>query len=167
MRSKHSRGFDRATMSGDAWSCMKQMIGGNGKKYSRYYKWEKLFPKLTIEMDKKCRAAYMGGQNYSSNKGMNVADVLPLTHEDVHNMYGGVILYDRLPIGEPIYTEKKPRKDVLYIAQVSIRLTLKDGLMPWFQFKNGIDYMIEDWPMGTLVENCQNFHNLTLSCVDI
>lgn len=70
MRDYHSRGFDRATMSGDAWQCMKQMIGStDGKRHAEYRKWDDLFPQLPPELDAEIRKAYEGGENYSDNKG--------------------------------------------------------------------------------------------------
>lgn len=70
MKDYHRRGFNRTTQSGDAWACAKQMIGSSdGKVHANYPKWDEMFPKLPFDLDCDIRAAYMGGVNYSANKG--------------------------------------------------------------------------------------------------
>lgn len=169
MRAYHEEGFDRSTMSGDAWQCLKQMVGTtDGKRHKDYFKWDDMFPQLSKALDSRIRKAYFGGQNFSANKGVNRAgrDGLPIYHEDVHNMYGGVDFYDPLPVGIPLLTSKMP-KDGLYIRECRVKLHLKRGMPPVYQFKNGIDNILEGWEHGTLVTECKEWHDLSLTNIDI
>lgn len=168
MRAYHERGFNRATMSSDAWNCMHMMIGSSdGKQHGRYLKWEKKFPTPTKERDRIYRQAYSGGVNYSDNKGLNSAKDLQIWHEDVHNMYGGVMYNDPLPYGVGVHSFVRPREGRLWIQRVRLKLKLREGLRPWFQFKNAIDNIIEGWEHGALVTKTEQWHDLTLCCVDI
>ena len=171
MRNYHREGFDRSTMSGDAWQCLKQMIGTtDGNRHRQYYRWEQMFPQLSRDLDSRCRKAYFGGQNYSANKGINRTgrDGEPIYHEDVHNMYGGVDYYDRLPVGMPLLTSKRPTDpDAIYIRECRCKMFLKEGMPPVFQFKNGIDNLLEGWEHGTLVTDCREWHDMSLTNVDI
>lgn len=169
MRAYHDRGFNRATMSSDAWKCLHEMIGASdGKRHDVYLKWNRMFPTPDREHDRIYRQAFAGGVNYSDNKGLNVAsDGRRIYHEDVHNMYGGVMFYDPLPRGPGIHSFKRPRDGRLWIARVRIKLNLREGLKPWFQFKNAVDNLIEGWDHGSLVSKTEQWHDLTLCCVDI
>lgn len=106
-------------MSSDAWNCMHMMIGScDGKKHARYLKWDKKFPTPTKERDRIYRQAYSGGVNYSDNKGPNIEMPgfgRPIWHEDVHNMYGGVMFNDPLPYGVGIHSFVRPREGRLWI----------------------------------------------------
>ena len=164
MRAYHEEGFDRSTMSGDAWQCLKQMIGTtDGKRHKEYYRWLNWFPQLSRDLDSRIRRAYFGGQNYSANKGVNRGDIW---HEDVHNMYGGVDFYDPLPVDVPLLTSKMP-EDGLYIRECRLKMHLRKGMPPVFQFKNGIDNILEGWEHGTLVTDCKEWHDLSLTNIDI
>lgn len=165
MRIYHDKGFDRATMSGDAWQCLKQMVGTtDGRKHRDYIVWERYFPQLTREGDARIRKAYSGGQNYSDNKGMNEGD---LWHEDVHNMYGGVDYNDPLPVGTPVLCRKEPTFYKLYIRECRVKFHLKEGRKPVYQFKNGVDNILEGWEHGTLVTDTKEWHDLSMTNIDI
>lgn len=170
MRQLHDQGFSHATMSGDAWSCCHEMIGcdHDGKRYPENWTWQRYMPKLNIALDKRLRVGYFGGINLSSNIGKNVATPeSPIYHEDIHNSYGSVMYSDPLPCGIPTITRTWPDDYQLYIAEIRCKLKLRPGLEPWFQFKNGIDNIIEGWSYGTLVEQTREWHELTLTSVDI
>ena len=167
----HKSGRTASTASGDAWQWAKRMIGVNPKtgKYNPHdKKWDNLFPHLDVELDRFLRHGYAGGLNISFHTGYSAATPdRPITHEDVHNMYGSVLMWDPLPIGIPTESDKWPCDDFLYVAHVSIKLTLKDGMIPWFQFKEGIDNAIEGWPHGTIVECTYHWHEMILTSVDL
>lgn len=165
MRNYHKGGFSRATMSGDAWSCAKRMIGSSdGKEHQTYKLWDKYFPKLPLSLDYEIRKAYFGGINYSWNKGINQGEI---SHYDIHNSYGAVMMWRPMPYGLPVETHDWPREDEHFVADVRIKLKLRDGLMPWYQFKNGVDNIIEGWDHGTLVRETEHYHNLSLTDVDL
>ena len=165
MRDLHRKGYTRATLSGDAWACAREMIGSSdGQRHASYLKWDKYFPRLSIALDSALRPGYFGGVNYSANPGTHEGGIV---HFDIHNSYGSVMMWARMPYGIPTETEDWPRESDLFIANVRIKLKLREGLRPWFQFKNGTDNIIEGWEHGTLVTETKEFHVLTLSSVDL
>lgn len=151
----HDGGFTRATTSGDAWHDMRKV---KGTKF-----WDEQFPKLTREEDDDLRDGYFGGINISRNKGHHVGVI---THDDKISMYPGVMLDKPLPVGRPqdmgaIHPDKG-----LWVGKLCVKLDIKDGHIPWFTFKNGIDYCGEDLQYGEHVEHCREWHTLTLTSVD-
>lgn len=171
MISLHKGQRTASTASGDAWQWAQRMIGVNpktGKFNPTDKKWEWFFPHLDVELDQFLRHGYAGGLNISAHPGHNIATAdRPIVHEDVHNMYGSVLMWDPLPIGYPTVSDKWPCDDFLYIAHVSIKLRLKEGMLPWFQFKEGVDNMMEGWPHGTIVEETYHWHEMILTSVDL
>jgi len=165
MRAFHKEKFTRATISGDAWACAREMIGSSdGQRHASYLKWDKYFPKLTLELDRLIRAAYSGGINYSMNPGVHEGGI---SHYDIHNSYGAVMMWAPMPYGLPTETKDWPREDQLFVANIRIKLKLREGLKPWLQFRNGFDNIIEGWDHGTLVSETKEWHTLTLTSVDI
>ena len=171
MISLHKGQRTASTASGDAWQWAQRMIGINpktGKFNPTDKKWDWFFPHLDVELDQFLRHGYAGGLNISAHPGRNIATAdMPIVHEDVHNMYGSVLMWDPLPIGYPTVSDKWPCDDFLYIAHVSIKLRLKDGMLPWFQFKEGVDNLLEGWPHGTIVEETYHWHEMILTSVDL
>lgn len=167
--------FDRATLSGDAWNIAKDMIGtSDGKHHSDRdnWKWDKYFPRLPVHLDQVIRKAYFGGINLSPvhNHGiLQGSEERPIYHEDIHNSYGAVMLYKPLPIGMPSVTHEWPTDGILYIAEVRIKLHLRPQYHGngWYQFKNGIDNVIEGWEHGTIVEDTEEWHELSLTSIDL
>lgn len=157
----HGQGFTRATTSGDAWHDMRAM---RGRKY-----WEEQYPPITREEDDELRDGYFGGINISRNKGYHKG---PITHEDKISMYPGVMLDKPLPIGKPIYMGPIHPSEGLWVGKLRVKLQIKDGHIPWFTFKNGIDYCGEfdsfgnKLQYGQHVERCRQWHTLTLTNVD-
>ena len=168
MAALHSSGKRKATASGDAWQAMKKYIS-KGKSYKDPYEWNHLFPQLSTDLDLRLRRGYCGGLNISNFQGKHIAgqDCDCITHEDVHSMYPTVMSYDPLPYGIPTVTTEVPRIGSIYIAEVRIRFQLKEGLFPWFQFKNGADYIMEGIPFGTPVAAAWQWHEMTLTNVDL
>ncbi len=151
----HGGGFKHATTSGDAWADMRNMIG--------IPLWKELFPPLTRELDDILRDGYFGGINISRNKGHHKG---PITHEDKVSMFPGVMLLKPLPVGNPIYMGAVKPQSGLWVGKMRVKLHIKEGHIPWFTFKNGIDYCGEDIEYGQHIEDCKQWHNLTLTCVD-
>jgi hypothetical protein len=167
MHSRAGGGRNKSTASGDAWMLMKKYIGTDprtGKRYKNDMKWQKLFPRLDTELDMRLRRGYMGGLNISMMQGLHEGVI---THEDVHSMYPTVMSYDPLPYGLPTMQFHCPRDGALYIVETRIKLRLKEGMFPWFQFKNVYDNQIEGWEYGTLIEETYQWHELTLTNVDL
>lgn len=152
----HGSGFKRATTSGDAWRDMKSLIGKTV--------WDAKFPPLTHEEDDKLRDGYFGGINISRNKGYHEGSI---THDDKVSMYPGVMLDKPLPVGSPIYMGSEFPKDTkLWVGKMTVKLDLKPGHIPWFSFKNGVDYCGEDIGYGDHIEHTKVWHVLTLTSVD-
>lgn len=83
-------------------------------------------------------------------------------------MYGGKMDKSPLPIGLPIVSDKPPTiPGMLYIVHTMIKLDLKEGYFPWFQFKNGYDNHIEGLKTGEPVIYTQEFHEMILTNVDL
>ena len=164
MHSKDGGSRDKSTASGDAWMLMKKFISGDKGHYKNDLKWEKYFPDIGTEQDMRFRRGYAGGLNISQFQGIHRGTI---THEDVHSMYPTVMKYDPLPYGLPTMQFEPPRDGALYIVETRLKLRLKEGMFPWFQFKNAYDNLIEGWNHGTLVEETHQWHELTLTNVDL
>ena len=160
----HLSGRTKSTASGDAWMLMKRFIAGEGKNTKTDMKWKKYFPKLDTDLDLRLRRGYTGGLNISMGQGLHEGVI---THEDVHSMYPTVMSYDPLPYGIPTMQFHCPRDGALYVVETRIKLRLKEGLFPWLQFKNGYDNMIEGFEHGTIVEETRQWHEMTLTNVDL
>ena len=164
MHSKAGGSRNKATASGDAWMLMKRFIAGEGQNTRTDLRWKKYFPKLSTDLDTHFRKGYWGGLNISMNIGEHHGVI---THEDVHSMYPTVMSYDPLPYGLPTMQFHVPRDGALYIVDTRIKFRLKDGMFPWFQFKNGYDNQIEGVPHGTLIEETREWHEMTITNVDL
>lgn len=162
MQKLHADGNTKPTFSGDAWRNAQIML--NGSKMKREGdNWSRYFPALNPAVDKALRSAYSGGLNISRFHGKNTGKIL---HADVNSMYPAVMYYDNLPHGEPQYTKTKPSSD-LYVVKANFKMSLKSGLIPWFTFKHGGEYLLEDLKIGTPIIKTKEFHELTLTSVDI
>lgn len=152
----HEGGFRSATTSGDAWKDMRRV---KGTKF-----WEEQFPALTYEEDEALRDGYFGGINISRRRGSHFSG--SITHDDKISMYPGVMLHKPLPVGRPVDMGSVHPGSGLWVGKLRVKLQLKEGHIPWFTFKNGIDYCGEDIEYGQHVEHCLQWHNLTLTSVD-
>lgn len=164
--------FDRATLSGDAWKIAKDMIGtSDGKTHGNKdnWRWDNWFPRLDVDLDRRIRRAYFGGINLSPPHNHGLIESDNLTHEDIHNSYGAVMMWRPLPFGIPTIQDRFPPSDMLYIAEVKIKLHIKPKYRgnEWFQFKNGIDNTLEGWEHGTVVSDTEQWHELSLTSVDL
>ena len=167
MHSRAGGNRTKSTASGDAWMLMKKYIGTDprtGRRFKNDMRWSKYFPKLDTELDLRLRRGYMGGLNISMEQGEHGGII---THEDVHSMYPTVMSYDPLPYGIPTMQFFPPRDGALYIVETRMKMHLKEGMFPWFQFKNVYDCQLEDMKYGSLVEETREWHELTLTNVDL
>lgn len=157
---------NKSTASGDAWMLMKKFIGtdAKGRRFKNDLRWARLFPKLSTELDLRLRKGYTGGLNISLHRGYTEGTI---THADVHSMYPTVMSYDPLPFGIPTMSFEPPRDGALYIVETRLKLHLKDGAIPWFSFKQGYDNMIEGIKHGSQIEDTQQWHEMTLTNVDL
>lgn len=166
MQQMHKAGFKKATTSGDAWYCMHRMVNG-AQWIPGNDKWSKLFPAIPYELDAQLRPAYFGGINISNRRGRIEG---PITHEDKVSMYPGVLYYDSLPFGNPVCIDDQlPEEGQLYIIKVCIKFRIKEGHIPWLQFKQGIDYVLEGNRLryGEPVDYTDSWHEMTLCNVDL
>lgn len=165
MRNLHRDGSQRATASGDAWIDAKATMCGTGPHQREY--WTQHYPILGYALDARLRKCYWGGINISQHRGVTTAeDRVCITHEDVHSMYPTVMMFDELPYGMPIYLESMPKSGI-WIGEVRIKLHLKDGMIPWFQFKCAADNLMEGIDSGTPVIDTTCWHELTITSVDL
>jgi hypothetical protein len=162
MQHLHADGNTKPTFSGDAWRNAQRMLNGSDMRTDND-NWNKYFPKLDADVDKALRSGYSGGLNISRHKGLNVGQI---THADVNSMYPTVMYYDELPHGEPIYSRDEPKSSV-FVVKAKFKLKLKPGLIPWFTFKHGGEYVLEDLSIGTPIVETKFFHTLTLTSVDV
>ena len=167
MHSRAGGNRTKSTASGDAWMLMKKYVGTDprtGRRYKNDMRWSKWFPKLDTELDMRLRRGYTGGLNVSMMQGEHYGII---THEDVHSMYPTVMSYDPLPYGIPTMQFFPPRDGALYIVETRMKMHLKEGMFPWFQFKNVYDYQVEHLEYGSIIEETKEWHEMTLTNVDL
>ena len=165
MQQQHKMGASKATTSGDAWKSAHEIIN-NGYNVRGDTKWDRYFPPLSYDIDHALRPAFFGGINYSAHRGQTVTG--PITHLDMVSMYPSVMYFDPLPHGMPVYIGSSlPYPNDLYIMKLRLRFNLKEGHVPWMMFKNGIDYAIEDLEPGSIVTDCEHWHDMTITSVDL
>lgn len=168
MATQHAQNHSKSTTSGDAWKDMHRVINGDFYRPGQD-KWSRLFPPLEYSVYKKLAQSYFGGINISEHRGEHI--VGEITHEDRVSMYPSIMWGtngEQLPYGDPIYIGSElPPDDVLYITKQRIKLHIRDNRIAWYMFKSGLDYAIEDLPYGTQIENTEEWHELTLTSVDL
>lgn len=166
MRALHRQGFNRATLSGDAWACAKVMVGtSDGKDHGPdKWKWKYMMPRLSPELDATLRRGYWGGINISANQGVNRGHI---THEDIHNSYGAVMRWDPMPYGRPAVIHEWPKDYSWWIGTFRLKFRLREELIPWYQFKNAVDCMAEMVPFGSLISETKVWHDLTMTSTDL
>ena len=168
MATQHAQNHSKSTTSGDAWKDMHRVINGDFYRPGQD-KWSRLFPPLEYSTYKKLAHSYFGGINISEHRGECIE--APITHEDRVSMYPSIMWGtegEKLPYGAPIYIGSElPPDDVLYITKQRLKLHIRENRIAWFMFKSGLDYAIEDIPYGTQIEDTYEWHELTLTSVDL
>lgn len=105
------------------------------------------FPILPYEIDKDIRQSYKGGFTYLNDcykeKETGAGIVL-----DVNSLYPSVMMYEKLPFGNPIYFEGEYIHDdlyPLYIQSISCIFELKDGMIPTIQIKHHMSFLPNEY----------------------
>lgn len=101
-------------------------------------RFDKLYPKLPLEVDKNIRKAYRGGFTYLSDRfaDKEIGDGIVF---DVNSMYPGTMVNKELPIGKPLYFEGEYEYDEnypLFIQRITCQFELKKDHIPTIQIKN-------------------------------
>ena len=168
MQAQHDQNHSKSTTSGDAWQDMHRVINGDFYRPGQD-RWSRLYPPLSYSLYKQLCHSYFGGINISLHRAECIEG--PITHEDRVSMYPSVMWGtegEKLPYGETIYIGSQlPPEDELYITRQRIKLRIRDNHIAWFMFKSGMDYAIEDIPFGQPIEDTQEWHELTLTSVDL
>ena len=168
MATQHAQNHSKSTTSGDAWKDMHRVINGDFYRPGQD-KWSRLFPPLQYSVYKKLAHSYFGGINISEHRAECIEG--DITHEDRVSMYPSIMWGtngEQLPYGDPIYIGSElPPDDVLYITKQRMKLHIRDNRIAWFMFKSGLDYAIEDLEYGTQIRHTEEWHELTLTSVDL
>lgn len=145
----------KMTIGSDALSNYKKMN----------YNFNKYFPILHYEIDKDIRQSYKGGFTYLNEiykeKETGAGIVL-----DVNSLYPSVMLYEKLPFGDPLYFEGKYEEDLLYplyIQTLSCSFELKENKIPTIQIKNNMCFV----PNEYIKSSEGDIVTLTLTNIDL
>jgi hypothetical protein len=128
------QGLDAMTAGSDSLKGFKAVI--SKKVFMR------LFPVLSLEMDKNIRMAYRGGFTWVNDRfqGKNIGEGLVF---DVNSLYPSQ-MYDRpLPYGLPIFYNGKYEVDEnypLYIQHIRCSFVVKDNHIPTIQIKKNMRF---------------------------
>ena len=125
----------------------------------------KYFPELAYEIDQDIRKSYKGGFTY-----LNECFVEKETENgivlDVNSLYPSVMMYEKLPFGDPLFFEGKYEKDMLYplyIQTISCSFELKNGMIPTIQIKNNLSFI----PNEYVKSSGGDIVTLTLTNIDL
>lgn len=145
----------KMTIGSDALANYKEI----NKNFKRY------FPILPYEIDKDIRKSYKGGFTYLNEcykeKETGAGIVL-----DVNSLYPSVMMYEKLPFGDPIFFEGKYENDglySLYIQTISCVFELKEGKIPTIQIKNNMSFL----PNEYVKSSNGDIVTLTLTNIDL
>lgn len=145
----------KMTIGSDALANYKEI----NKRFNSY------FPILPYEIDKDIRKSYKGGFTYLNEtykeKETGAGIVL-----DFNSLYPSVMMYEKLPFGEPIFFKGQYEYDALYplyIQTISCIFELKDGMIPTIQIKNNLSFM----PNEYVKSSNGDIVTLTLTSVDL
>lgn len=125
----------------------------------------KYFPILPYDIDIDIRKSYKGGFTYLNDvyKEKEVGKGFVL---DVNSLYPSVMMYEKMPFGEPIYFTGKYEEDKLYnlyIQTISCSFELKKGKVPTIQIKNNLSFI----PNEYVKSSDGDIVTLTLTSVDL
>ena len=145
----------KMTIGSDALSNYKEI----NKNFNKY------FPVLPYEIDKDIRKSYKGGFTYLNDcyKEQETGAGIVL---DVNSLYPSVMMYEKLPFGDPIFFDGKYEKDILYplyVQTISCIFDIKDGMIPTIQIKNNLAFL----PNEYVKSSNGDIVTLTLTSVDL
>ena len=145
----------KMTIGSDALSSYKKMN----------YNFNKYFPILHYNIDEDIRQSYKGGFTYLNDcykeKETGAGIVL-----DVNSLYPSVMMYERLPFGDPIFFEGKYEEDLLYplyIQTISCSFEIKENMLPTIQIKNNMCFV----PNEYVKSSDGDIVTLTLTNIDL
>ncbi|ACH57069.1 DNA polymerase [Bacillus phage Nf] len=123
------QGLDRMTAGSDSLKGFKDILSTK--------KFNKVFPKLSLPMDKEIRKAYRGGFTWLNDK-YKEKEIGEGMVFDVNSLYPSQMYSRPLPYGAPIVFQGKYEKDEqypLYIQRIRFEFELKEGYIPTIQIK--------------------------------
>lgn len=123
----NDRGFTKFTSASQALHEFKKT-----KNYRRF------FPLLSEDIDTYIRKAYKGGWTFVNPKYQGKIIDEKVHVYDIHSMYPSTMLDYAMPYGEPEFCEGEPNTKEYYVANVWLRLSLKDGYLPTLQTKDTV-----------------------------
>lgn len=145
----------KMTIGSDALANYKQ-INKNFKMY---------FPVLPYDIDKDIRKSYKGGFTYLNDKYKEKETGAGIVL-DVNSLYPSVMMYERLPFGDPIYYTGKYEDDSLYplyVQTISCMFDVKENKIPTLQIKNNLSFL----PNEYVKSSNGDIVTLTLTSVDL
>ena len=145
----------KMTIGSDALANYKQ-INKNFKMY---------FPVLPYDIDKDIRKSYKGGFTYLNDKYKEKETGAGIVL-DVNSLYPSVMMYERLPFGDPIYYTGKYEADSLYplyVQTISCMFDVKENKIPTLQIKNNLSFL----PNEYVKSSNGDIVTLTLTSVDL
>lgn len=145
----------KMTIGSDALANYKEI----NKRFNSY------FPILPYEIDKDIRKSYKGGFTYLNETYKEKETGAGIVF-DVNSLYPSVMMYEKLPFGEPIFFKGQYEYDALYplyIQTISCIFELKDGMIPTIQIKNNLSFM----PNEYVKSSNGDIVTLTLTSVDL
>lgn len=145
----------KMTIGSDALANYKEI----NKNFNKY------FPILPYEIDKDIRRSYKGGFTYLNEeyKEKETGEGIVL---DVNSLYPSVMMYERLPFGEPLFFKGKYEKDLLYplyIQTLSCSFEIKKDKIPTIQIKNNLSFI----PNEYVKSSGGDIVTLTLTNIDL
>lgn len=125
----------------------------------------KYFPVLPYQIDKDIRKSYKGGFTYLNDiykeKETGAGFVL-----DVNSLYPSVMMYEKLPFGDPLFFNGQYEKDLLYplyIQTFSCIFKVKENKIPTIQIKNNLSFI----PNEYIKSSDGDIVTLTLTNIDL
>jgi hypothetical protein len=139
LKIQFDQGLDKMTNGSDSLSGFKSVIS---KKI-----FEKLFPVLSLDMDKEIRRAYRGGFTWLNDKyaGKDVGEGLVF---DVNSLYPSQMYFRPLPYGMPMMFQGEYEEDKnypLFIQHVRCEFELKEGYIPTIQIKKNLLFRANEY----------------------
>ena len=136
---------------------------GNYKKMNKNF--NKYFPLIPYQIDKDIRKSYKGGFTYLNDcykeKETGAGFVL-----DVNSLYPSVMMYEKLPFGDPLFFNGQYEKDLLYplyIQTFSCIFKVKENKIPTIQIKNNLSFI----PNEYVKSSDGDIVTLTLTNIDL
>lgn len=144
----------KMTIGSDALSSFKEMTS-NFRKY---------FPILSNDIDGEIRESYKGGFTYVNpvNKDKILGKGIVF---DVNSLYPSRMVYEEMPIGEPVGFIGEYQEDKLfplYVINFTCSFKIKENKIPSIQIKNSFSFMPTDY----LESSNDELVNLTLTKPD-